>query len=732
MKQLFEYLLALRNLNYDPIRDIKKYEKYWFLDELPVSVGCYLGGSGTDKEAYLEVHQQVFKDDYPLLSEELRVLVMLLGFDYSKDGSQVCQTAELQTILAEKVRVLTQKIKSGQKEIELDKWECFLTNQNRALIDADQLLHSIVEIPLFIDQLVSSYDGWINKWDLWASEQKRKRSIQKVYDYLFNLMQLFKTEEKPLEIILGTGMLSYTLKHEINHPLLTTKLELIFDAEKGIAKLIPTLKGTQLEMEMLTDLELPNQSEIMKLRDVFKGQLINPFSEEAYDGILSQFIHFMHHNGQYLKCTKSNATYKFPVITNRHLIFVRLKSDLLLKEDLRTTIDYIEEGNKIPKTVKAIVDVDALKLSDQDLKQWQSVGENILFPLPANEEQKDIARRLAENIAITVQGPPGTGKSHTIVNLIAHLLANGKKVLIVSEKDKALRVLLDKLPEEIQPFCVSFLGADAKSLEQIEQSIRYLSEGLATYDIKMLEKEIQVLGRSHDMIRRQINITKHNMIRFRELDAKGISWKDKVCQPYEMAQMVSTKSAQFPWFKDAIAMDVACPLSNEEFVTLWELKCRLPRVHKEIIQYELPLLSDLLSGEEFKALLEKRQVYMNRILELEAFEQMYHFPKNEHFIDQLYTQLELLVNKFEKISDELGQSILQECLLNKERHSVWTAVYDRLNDLLFTINERELMVVNDEVSCEYLNHPKFMTYICAIRDRIQMNKPISGLFLTFN
>ena len=38
-------------------------------------------------------------------------------------------------------------------------------------------------------------------------------------------------------------------------------------------------------------------------------------------------------------------------------------------------------------------------------------------------------------------------------------------------------------------------------ITQIEQSIRMISEGLATYDTKLLEKEIQVLSRQLDMIR---------------------------------------------------------------------------------------------------------------------------------------------------------------------------------------------------------------------------------------
>ena len=47
---------------------------------------------------------------------------------------------------------------------------------------------------------------------------------------------------------------------------------------------------------------------------------------------------------------------------------------------------------------------------------------------------------------MVVQGPPGTGKSHTITNLISHHVAYGRRVLVVAEKEQALKVLADKGP----------------------------------------------------------------------------------------------------------------------------------------------------------------------------------------------------------------------------------------------------------------------------------------------
>src|SRR5579884_3571406 len=71
---------------------------------------------------------------------------------------------------------------------------------------------------------------------------------------------------------------------------------------------------------------------------------------------------------------------------------------------------------------------------------------DVLLSKPANREQLEIARHLARRDCVLVQGPPGTGKTHTIANLLGHLLAQGKRVLVTAHTPKALRILRDKSP----------------------------------------------------------------------------------------------------------------------------------------------------------------------------------------------------------------------------------------------------------------------------------------------
>ncbi|MHA7618118.1 DUF4011 domain-containing protein [Cellulosimicrobium cellulans] len=67
------------------------------------------------------------------------------------------------------------------------------------------------------------------------------------------------------------------------------------------------------------------------------------------------------------------------------------------------------------------------------------------LPIPADGSQIEAVRWAAAGKSFILEGPPGTGKSQTITNLVAHCLAEGKKVLFVAEKQAALDVVKKRL-----------------------------------------------------------------------------------------------------------------------------------------------------------------------------------------------------------------------------------------------------------------------------------------------
>ncbi len=65
--------------------------------------------------------------------------------------------------------------------------------------------------------------------------------------------------------------------------------------------------------------------------------------------------------------------------------------------------------------------------------------------LDADSSQHMAINRALGGESLVIQGPPGTGKSQTIANLIAALIARGKRVLFVAEKRAAIEAVTKRL-----------------------------------------------------------------------------------------------------------------------------------------------------------------------------------------------------------------------------------------------------------------------------------------------
>ena len=109
----------------------------------------------------------------------------------------------------------------------------------------------------------------------------------------------------------------------------------------------------------------------------------------------------------------------------------------------------------LTKNLQELSELGEDKLKGTALTSWVEESElntesgipnegDLYFPFLYDKYQLRVLS-LINNKASIVQGPPGTGKSETIANLLCHLAATGKKVLFVSQKTQALKVVKDKL-----------------------------------------------------------------------------------------------------------------------------------------------------------------------------------------------------------------------------------------------------------------------------------------------
>lgn len=131
--------------------------------------------------------------------------------------------------------------------------------------------------------------------------------------------------------------------------------------------------------------------------------------------------------------------------------------------------DYDFDSNDNPQDVFQIVDADA--------------------------SQQEAILLAKQGVSFVLQGPPGTGKSQTITNIIAECLANGKKVLFVSEKMAALEVVRHRIAlAGLDDFCLvlhSQKTSKRSVLDQLEK-VLILADKKATMSDEAFQKLIDL------------------------------------------------------------------------------------------------------------------------------------------------------------------------------------------------------------------------------------------------
>lgn len=96
--------------------------------------------------------------------------------------------------------------------------------------------------------------------------------------------------------------------------------------------------------------------------------------------------------------------------------------------------------------------------------------ENLELIYDADSSQHSAIIDALEGKSIVIEGPPGTGKSQTITNLIAALISSGKKVLFISDKLAALKVVKKRIENvELGDFCLELHSSKAKTKDLLEE-----------------------------------------------------------------------------------------------------------------------------------------------------------------------------------------------------------------------------------------------------------------------
>jgi very-short-patch-repair endonuclease len=95
--------------------------------------------------------------------------------------------------------------------------------------------------------------------------------------------------------------------------------------------------------------------------------------------------------------------------------------------------------------------------------------------IDADASQQEAIEAAKAGVSFVMQGPPGTGKSQTITNIIAEMLAAGKRVLFVSQKMAALEVVQHRLNQTgLGAFCLQLHSHKRDKREVVKELIASL------------------------------------------------------------------------------------------------------------------------------------------------------------------------------------------------------------------------------------------------------------------
>lgn len=169
-----------------------------------------------------------------------------------------------------------------------------------------------------------------------------------------------------------------------------------------------------------------------------------------------------------------------------------------LKINMYSDLNKHKESIVANSIVRAISgDASAITRIPDEMKDFdfdkQMKPTDVFQVVDADASQQDAIMMAKKGVSFVLQGPPGTGKSQTITNIIAESLADGKKVLFVSEKMAALDVVHRRLSSAgLDDFCLVLHSHKANKRNVLDQLGKVLD--LSQKKVKLTDEAYQKLN----------------------------------------------------------------------------------------------------------------------------------------------------------------------------------------------------------------------------------------------
>jgi len=686
--QIFNYLKEFSKLRSNPVRDIDAQEtqypeKFWLNDipENELFENIIRSDFNEDSDYWLKIRKpkEPVKPEFVKLTENLEKWIDTPTLLTDDDEPRLKETLE-----ANGVKVSIEDYPEIQKELQL-----YIDNK-------------------WIDDLIE-YNERIESYRI---EQEKYEKLNAVYKQLFRIFNKAQQFGEEYELVVGVGLLNFKENDEspkIFRHILTQRVDINFEYSQKDSQILisPNLESApQIETDSILDLfdqfDSQNIIDAEKAAENFiKEKNIETIFGHIEDA-LKMFAERVSPDGSYTHLIeKPSRTPSKPNITFSPALLLRkrnTRSFTALYEKILENIENGEDDLEIP-TINDLIGIHPNTESDTIPSDGsvRSQIEPLFFPKEYNDEQLEIVEKAKKNNKVLVQGPPGTGKSHTIANLICHLLANGKKVLITAYTKRALEVLKEKLPPEFQDLAVNLLSGDSSSIQDLQSSVNAINDELSRANLTQYQLQIEDFEKELKKTRETIAETSNSLVKIKDKATR----KQEINQKYngtltEIAEALESDAESFEWYKDDFSNIQNDKLLSQltEFIQLHE---NYKQIETDEFDFEIPDPNKLLTSVQLKEYSSLTDKFANGS-----------FPKDENLkiscsdfekLIQQLNDLQNFYNEVDKFQIDFTYNVIESFL--KGRNQEWLQILNQSKAVLEKFENHDLRKIDKDIEVSY-------------------------------
>lgn len=554
------------------------------------------------------------------------------------------------------------------------------------------------------EERVEVFDKWISFRNEWLETEVPKKKGLNLYNRLFELYSQLKKESESVELIMGDGNIRwYTEERILDHPVLLQKVNLHFDAHVPSFKIYADEEKTELYSPMLRVIESVNQKMLSEIIVEIDNGNYGIDDVENTKGLYKRIVNVIDTEGRYIdEVAPINDK---AIIYSSPVLFLR-KRTLGYSGFIENVIKDVEENtdNDLPGFFDTMTGV--YKDKDQneiveDSWNHNGIDEDVLLTLPANSEQLRIIKYLDKYGAVLVQGPPGTGKTHTIANLIGHLLSQGNSVLVTSQTEKALSVLKEKVyknqydtDQNLQSLCINLLSGSSQKKE-MDGVINEIASKSSSMDLHSTLENIRKLENERKSLVEKAKKLGDELVRVRSLEYKDLIYDNHTISPVEAAKFLSDGKGTYDFIRGKSNDDeIVFPLSHEELVFLYSSNGQVNGEEEILLKKNYPAKEQIISSSGFSDISKKTSELKNAIL-----------LKNEY--EEVKKTLELdMVNRFHEKSvslisrinsfEPLEKGIVNMTISDPAYSKLWDGVIESIDCMEAAYGSYRMTIFDDD------------------------------------